>query len=828
MNELLTLYARVFFPLDNPTFGNPPFDDATCRVLIVRLSPFRDVDRSLPHLFLFHHVRQSLPRAFIDMAFFPSAAQRRLFEESGTPYLLGIQSRRPANDFDLLLISNAYTLELINLPYLLFRSDIPLFAGERGPRHPILILGGSNAMAAQCIVREDRESMVDAIFFGEGEEWVGELTKALAHTARDERRKLLPTLATKIEGLWVSGSTTEVRQAIVRAPRACHLPTTYPLLNGPEAHVASLQVTYGCPAFCSFCFEGYDRKPYRELPLVELLAVARHLKTTQGNDTLNIYSFNFNTHRDVFALLHEMHRLFERVNVKSQRADVLYRTPYLLEAQLEADKRTFTLGIEGISERQRAWLHKSLSTADILGLLSRLFTLKIREVKLFYLLTGHETEQEIVEFRHFVKAIRRERKRGIRVIFSFGPLIRMPRTPLQYDRLFLDPRHWRPLIGQVKSACETNGFEFRLAFDLPTYFTTQVLALGGHWLTGPVAELAREGHFFDTALPTAYWEKLRHRLVATGHLNADFVREKGPTYPFPFSFVRTAIPPSFLYRQYRLAQEGRDEGYCLGNKCLGCGACADDAQRQQLTGHAIHIPAPERYLSHLHQVVTGKRRLPIIYALMRLSPSVSGTYPEFLNAYVMRTLLRLHPALADNLLAVRESLFTRRPLSDRFPSLGGETVLALKGWDADALEQALGSLATAATPDVQVLRVLHTPADFTPGTFSQARLHLHLPASAFANPRYHLEQHLRASYLPYLLHRQGTRHQIRVPPKGRKKKSLFGGWFTLNEHGIDAELEIGPRFDLLGLLRRFDIPAPEAKATIAISHLRCSPTPAPA
>ena len=77
--------------------------------------------------------------------------------------LIGSQSKRSADAFDLVLISNAYTLELINLPYLLIRSGIPLFASERGADWPPLILGGSNTMAAQCIIRQDGDSLVDAI-----------------------------------------------------------------------------------------------------------------------------------------------------------------------------------------------------------------------------------------------------------------------------------------------------------------------------------------------------------------------------------------------------------------------------------------------------------------------------------------------------------------------------------------------------------------------------------------------------------------------------------------------------------------------------------------
>ena len=60
--------VEPFLPLDNPTFGNPDFEAAAYRVLIARLSPFRDVDRSLPHLFLFHEVRRALSQAHIDLA----------------------------------------------------------------------------------------------------------------------------------------------------------------------------------------------------------------------------------------------------------------------------------------------------------------------------------------------------------------------------------------------------------------------------------------------------------------------------------------------------------------------------------------------------------------------------------------------------------------------------------------------------------------------------------------------------------------------------------------------------------------------------------------
>lgn len=772
-----------------------PFENAPRRVLIVRLSPLRDVDRSLPHRFLFHEVRQALPEAYVDLAFFPPGRAGETL-----PPLTGIHSRRPARDFDLILVSNAYILELLNLPDILLRSGIPLFAGERSEGDPILLLGGSSAMAAQAIIREDGDALADGIFFGEGEGRVGEVVRALAGGSR--RRERLEAAAVSGPGLWVAGSRRRTVKAVCR-PRPQDLPTLYPTLDTPEAHTAYLQMTWGCPAFCSFCFEGYDRKPYRELPAADLLAVARELKRAQGVEEIGLYSFNFNTHREIFDLLLELHRLFDRVSLKSQRADILWRVPGLIEAELAAEKREFTLGIEGISQRQRAFLHKSLPTDEMTALLERLVREPIRRIKLFYILTGHETEDDLSEFRAFVRWLREVRAASPsrpRVIFSVGPLVRMPFTPLRYDRLFLEEKIWRPLVGAVRSACETNGFEFRLAFDWAEYATTQVLALGGYWLVEFLVARAREGDFYDGRLPRGYWEALRAWLERAGLWNDAFLGEKGPDYPFPLEFVQTDIPADFLYRQYRAARAGLDPGYCLGDaagpgRCQGCGACPDEEHRRAILHHRIRVPDLGPYLAELRDVVGRKRRLRPLYYRLRTDAALSSVHPAYLNAFVFQRILARAPELTENLLSVREALFTVPPNDRRFPTLGGETVFALRAWDADALRAALSALSALG----EGVEVLGPVEDFTPGTFAKAHLMLSLPVP-LPTARAALEGYLRGAYVPFSLRREGEGYGIEVPPRGLKKKVLFGGRLEGQEERTVVVLEVGPKFDLLTLL----------------------------
>ncbi|HMB44270.1 MAG TPA: hypothetical protein VKL21_00460, partial [Candidatus Methanoperedens sp.] len=51
---------RIFFPRRNPTFNNPEFENATLRVLIVRLSPLQNIRESITHHFLFQEIRREV------------------------------------------------------------------------------------------------------------------------------------------------------------------------------------------------------------------------------------------------------------------------------------------------------------------------------------------------------------------------------------------------------------------------------------------------------------------------------------------------------------------------------------------------------------------------------------------------------------------------------------------------------------------------------------------------------------------------------------------------------------------------------------------------
>jgi hypothetical protein len=785
--------ARLFLP--NPTFGNPGWEQAAFRVLILRLSPFSDVERSTPHLFLARELRAALPASFIDMAFLPGPADARILQEAGAPAVIGTQSWRGLADFDMVLVSNSWLLEQVNLPFLLARSGIPLWASARGEELPPLILGGSNSAAAHALVSETGDCMADAIFFGEGEGRAGRIA-ALYGKASGPKRGRLVEVARQVTGLWPAGDLTlAVRRASCADGEELPAAAEAPILPGPESATARLPITRGCPCLCSFCFEAHDRRPFREIDPAAILAGARRLKAETGADTLEIESFNFNTHTGIASLLLELNRIFHRVNLMSQRVDILARTPGLLDLEIAADKRSYTLGIEGISGRARAFLHKSLSDADIRSVLEALHAHRTRELKLFYILTGREQEKDLAEFALFARWLKELRGRAEappRLLFSFGLLVRMPGTPLRHDPPLLEEAAWRQAIGRVKSTCESNGFEFRLALRWAEYAATQALALGGHSLHRLVTRLAEAGSIAGAGLPGSAAGALGEWLTAHA---GELAGEKPLGHPFPFPFLDDEDTRGFLHAKYIEAREGRDTGYCRRASddfegCADCPGCTQVPRRAE-GGAPASLREPARRLGEL---MRKKHRLKPLYAMARIPREAAAMGARWREAWLMRRLLETFPDQMDNVLAVAETLIEGSGVLGQETPWFGQTVVALTAWDTGSLDRLMAGTGGLFGPPA--------PAHL-PGVFRTLRVTLDLPGDGFPDAPGSLATFLKDRYAPATLTGSGGTWRFSIPEKSVKKRMLLSGIFTTTAEGTRAELLIGPKLMLGEWLQSF-------------------------
>lgn len=623
------------------------------KVLIMRLSPFRDVVKSTPHQFLYGECARVLPDEDIDFVFLPNAAER---ERLST--LRGLRTGLEASKFDLILVSNSYAVELVNLPSMLRYAHIPYRHSQRVPdaSAPLIVMGGSNAMASQGVLYSADDAFVDALYFGEGEGNTTRLVSALLKTPRNQWRQVLSSLEGEIDGLMVVGNShTSVRKAILPDTSHDWLSTARQyLFDSPEATTARLQISYGCPYFCTFCFEGWERKPYREVPYEELERAARQLKRATGSDTLEITSFNFNTHHDVVRLMGGLNKFFFRVNFMSQRADILAAHPELLPFEVAGDKRQFTIGVEGISERMRAYFHKNLDRQTFLKVLDQMLSQNIREVKLFFILSGLEEDEDVADFQRLlesIKKVREKRNRGIRILCSFGLLVRMPFTPLRYAPLLLREELWEPVVEKVKRATEQGGYEFRLTYPYKEYFLSQALVMTNQHVAPALEAMADAALVYDGSLPEGAWELFEELFPVT----EDLTREKPEDWPFAYGFVDCGIPSKVLYSRYVDAKEGRQHSTCMGGNCQGCGAC-DQRQRETLASHTISMPGMMDGRA-LETLMKAKAQAKPFFVKMEIPEQYTTAYKETKAAYVMRTLMQAINQGEEAIMTVRDAGF---------------------------------------------------------------------------------------------------------------------------------------------------------------------------
>ncbi len=580
---------------DINTVSKTEYNQKRFRILISRLSTYFDTAESFSHKILYQ-IAKNLD-FFPDFAFLPPVYDGPLFTQDDVPWLLGTGSKHGPRGFDLIAISNAIVQEIVNVPVLLTKSNIPLLKSQRmiDPGVPLIILGGSNALYTSLFFV--KEPPVDGIFFGEEPHCVARIFSLCA----DAKQKGL----SKPETLLLLESVPGFIQPDNPKPtKRFSLPTlslNTLLADAPISTVDSnfgvgnLQISDGCPCFCSFCAESFNKKPYRENPATALLEDAKRIKAGQGVDKIDLFSFNFNMHSEFYEVLRKQLSIFNSIGLKSQRFDMLAHDDAMLATCLAIGKSSLTCGLEGISSRMRAYLHKSLSQKDLESSMRTIVSAPIRELKVFCIATGLEEAEDFEDFEKlllFIKQCIETKPQKPRIIFSLTILVRFPWTPLEtHDAPDIDTV--KPVVAKIRNALNKNGFEFRLSSDFNDYLLSQILvrASSPEIYDSIVAAILSTDFVFyrniGNSFLTAFLKECEQRGIGLAGLMTGTQSSLGLSVKKSWEYFETGISREFVLSQGNDAKNFVDNGFCLGlqtqkGSCKACGAC-DDSSRGSVT-----------------------------------------------------------------------------------------------------------------------------------------------------------------------------------------------------------------------------------------------------
>ncbi|MBI5795061.1 MAG: radical SAM protein [Planctomycetes bacterium] len=413
----------------------------------------------------------------------------------------------------------------------------------------------------------------------------------------------------------------------------------------------SLQISNGCPCFCAFCAESWERKPYRERSLSKLLEALRSAKAHQGLDTINFLSFNFNTHAELYSMILSFYEEMANVSLKSQRFDLLSADQFLAEVQQIIGKTTVSCGMEGISERLRRCLHKNLTEEQIYKACEFLFERGIRELKIFLIGTGLEQAEDFGEFGRFVERLADLKSMSdskVRIIFSLTPLYYPPHTPLQYHACITAIEDNKKLKREIERICKLNGMEFRESASYEETWLMQLFAMGDRRLTPALIRSSiTDGFVYYNTVPKQVLKNWRTYLSELVLSEENYFREKGKEQVFPWDDVDMGISKKFLWEEYERSIHFTEREYCLGRpsidaQCLGCGACPTATHIKKITQHKISQPF---LLEELQKIANGKRNLITLRVVVEIEPTMRLAPKRLIGVAIARALMLAMPEI---------------------------------------------------------------------------------------------------------------------------------------------------------------------------------------
>ncbi|MCC6047805.1 MAG: B12-binding domain-containing radical SAM protein [Desulfurococcaceae archaeon] len=334
----------------------------------------------------------------------------------------GALSGRRLKDFDLLLVSANYELDLIYIIKLLRKGGVEPLATSRGGR-PLIIVGGLAAMSNP----EPFIEVADAVFVGDGEVLLERLVKAV-HLLPGSKVAFLDSLG---EGLYRGVSqvpkvyvqdldsaphpTIEIRSAVVKP------------VYGDGFYV---EISRGCRWLCKFCLESFVMYPYRVRSLGTLIKLIERGLRNVGSRRVVIYSLSVFDHPTIRDLLRYLINNEVDFSLPSLRWDTVGRED--LELISASSQRTLTLAPEVVDTDLSCFLGKCFVEERFTELaeeaLRRGFDLKL------YLMVGlpGESEETLHKTANYLRKLVKYAKRlGRKVSITVNPLVPKPHTPLQ-------------------------------------------------------------------------------------------------------------------------------------------------------------------------------------------------------------------------------------------------------------------------------------------------------------------------------------------------------------------------------------------------------------
>ncbi len=354
-------------------------------------------------------------------------------------------------EFDAILFSVAYELDLPHVPAMLGAAGLPPLAADRGADHPPVIAGGpltqSNALPLGAFA--------DVVAIGEAEDLLDTLGGWLEQGI--PRQELIQQ-AVDTPGLWVpSVHGDAVPNALGAGPE--HVPALGQWWS-PAAefkNMALLEAARGCPRYCRFCVVRAPVSPMRSPPLQRVVDALDH-EPFLSAPRVGFVGAAVTDWPHIAGALEAALERGKGIGISSLRADRL-DAPFV-DLLRRGGYRTLTVASDAASQRLRGMMMKGLRERHLLAAAELAREAGMRALKM-YVIVGlpEETDADLDELIDLGGRL----STRISTTITISPFVPKLHTPLA-DAPFLPIK---TLMTRLKRIRRALGGRVVVRFDSP-------------------------------------------------------------------------------------------------------------------------------------------------------------------------------------------------------------------------------------------------------------------------------------------------------------------------------------------------------------------------
>lgn len=573
------------------------FDQAKVRLLFA----FPDVyELGISHLGLkiLYSIVNRLDYAMADRLYLPAMDFIRLLEKEELPFF-GLESRRPASDFDLLGITLQSELTFTNVLQLLKGSRLPLFSAKRTDEHPIVMAGGPCASNPLPLV-----PFIDVFFIGEAEEAIVEIAEILkAFPDRSSRLKALENLP----GCFVPKRTEDSLFDFVPPKSPIKIRKYDGFHTGKDKHEPQLmswqlathnryvaEIMRGCSRGCRFCHAGYFYRPVRERDAEQILNALLKEAERYGWDEAGLVSLSSSDYSCIRDLLHSLLKSVDtkktHISLPSLRADSLDDSLVTLMQSL--GREGLTIAPEAGSQRLRDVINKNLDEAEILKAVEIAQQLGWQKIKLYFMIgLPTETDADIEAIISLVHRINNQSGKRLSISVGISPFTPKPFTPFQWAQM-LAPKELLSRATHIKKSF-TRQKNIRVKYHIiENSLLDACLSRGDLRMSRVLYRAWENGAIFDGWQEFWRWDIWEKAFADEGLSPADFTKTLPLDEPLPWDFIDIGVDKSFLKAEHKKSLEAALTEDCRF-VCSACGVCDERLFTRTASSQPLPEPSPK-------------------------------------------------------------------------------------------------------------------------------------------------------------------------------------------------------------------------------------------